>query len=151
MRTRTRKRAGLSLLEVICALVIFLISVIGVYQIVDTGSRIALRARRATQAALYCETAMSELVAGSQPLQASNDQQLADAEPGWIYSVSCEPEEWSLATIDGQSVPGLQSVHVTVSWTGRGGDAVNYTLSRLVLDPRLRITTTPDPSTSTSQ
>jgi hypothetical protein len=153
IRRRARKRLGLSLLEVLTALAIFLLSVVVLSQMVDSAAQMGLRSKRLTKAAVLCEAKMDEVVAGVQPLQAAGPQPLEGAEAGWACTVVVEPQSWSAVTSGGQqSGPGLNMVHVTVVWTGKPmGGPVEYTLSRLVLDPHLRVPAqTPSSSNSTS-
>jgi type II secretion system protein I len=139
LRHRKTKRSGLSLLEVLTALAIFMLSVVVISQMVDSASRTAFRAQKQTKAALLAESKMAELAWGIEPLESTGQQDYADPEPGWSYSVTVTPENWSNTEVDGQSLSGLSTVHVTVVWTNpRGTDAIEYTLSRMLLDPRLR-------------
>lgn len=149
-RRHTSKRAGLSLLEVLAALVIFMFSLVAINQIVDSGSRTALRSQRLSRAAMFGESVMSEIIAGVQPLQSVDLATLPGAEPGWYYSVTTTPEEWSNVPLAGQTVQGLHTVYVTVTWSGKARDDVEYTLSRLVLDPQLRLDDTDNTSSTTS-
>lgn len=138
-RDRDRRR-GLSLLEVLTALAIFMLSVVVISQMVDSASRTAFRAQKLTKAALLAESKMAELGIGLEPLESIGRQSLEDPEPGWSYSINVVPENWSQVQIDGQGVIGLNTVHVTVVWTNpRGSDEAEYTLSRMLLDPRLRV------------
>jgi Tfp pilus assembly protein PilV len=147
---RNPQRLGLSLLEVLVALGIFLISMVVINQMIQTASRTALRTQRLTKAALLCEAKMEEIVAGVLPLQSSGKQAVDGSEPEWLFEVNVEPEGWSAVTVDSQSLSGLSTVHVTVLWGGaRTMKPVEYTLTRLVLDPRLRVPLA-DPVTSTT-
>jgi general secretion pathway protein I len=149
MRVRRHKpRKGMSLLEVLTALTIFLFSVVLISQMVTTSSRMAVESRRLTQAALLCESKIGELVSGVLPLETTPAQPIPEADEHWTYEVNCEPQEWTTVPIDGQSIPGLNIVHVTVVWqTTQGTDRLEYTLSRVILDPRVRV---PAPQQSTS-
>ena len=140
MQIRGRaKRRGMSLLEVLTALAIFMFSVVVISQMVTTSSRMALESRRLTQAALLCESKIGELVSGLLPLESASPQPIPEADQNWTYEVLCEPQEWTTVPIDGQSIPGLYVVHVTVAWqTAQGTDRMEYTLSRVMLDPRVK-------------
>jgi prepilin-type N-terminal cleavage/methylation domain-containing protein len=143
MHRRTQARRGLTLLEVLVALAIFLFSFVVVCQMIQSGARGGLRSKRSTQAALLCEAKMEAIVAGAQPLQAVSQQPLDGAAAGWVYSVAVEPQAWSNAANNQGGTPGgagLSLVHVTVAWAGaRTTEPVEYTLSRFVLDPNLRV------------
>jgi hypothetical protein len=130
----------MSLLEVLTALAIFMFSVVVISQMVTTSSRMALESRRLTQAALLCESKIGELVSGLLPLESSPPQSIPEADPHWTYEVVCEPQDWTSVPIDGENIPGLSIVHVTVVWkTDQGTDEMQYTLSRVILDPRLKV------------
>jgi hypothetical protein len=138
----------MSLLEVLTALAIFMLSVVVISQMVTTSSRMAVESRRLTQAALLCESKIGELVSGLLPLESSPPQPIPEADANWTYEVVCEPQEWTTVPIDNESIPGLQIAHVTVAWqTPQGTDRLEYTLSRVILDPRVRV---PAQQTSTS-
>jgi hypothetical protein len=137
-RAAPGRRPGLSLLEVLTALAIFLLSVVVISQMVDTAAQTAVRSQRLSRAALWGESVMAEMVAGTQPLQSGGPIPLPD--PGWSYFVIVEPEPWSDVPIESQAVSGLNTVHIRVVWSsGRPGEEVEYSLSQLVLDPRLRV------------
>jgi type II secretory pathway pseudopilin PulG len=144
------KRRGLSLLEVLTALAIFMFSVVVISQMVDSASRTALRAQKLTQAALQCESVMAELSSGVLPLQTTGETPLPELGDQWTYTVVCEPQDWANVPIDGQTVAGLQVVHVTVTWSPQDGDDLQYTLSRVMLDPRVRVPAAEATTTSTS-
>jgi hypothetical protein len=118
-----------------------MLSLVVISQMVDSGAQMGLRAQLVTRAALQCEAKMEEIVAGAQPLQSTSGlTPLEGLGQYWMYQVVVEPESWSSAQASGQSVTGLNTVHVTVVWDGPGaGGRVEYTLSRLVMDPRLRV------------
>jgi hypothetical protein len=141
MITRSRKkRKAMSLLEVLTALAIFMLSVVVISQMVNLSSRMAIESRRLTQAALLCETKIGELVSGLLPLENTPPQPIPEADEHWTYEVVCEPQDWTTVSIDGGNVPGLCVVHVTVVWqTTQGTDRMEYTLSRVILDPRLKV------------
>ncbi len=151
LRHRRKKHSGLSLLEVLTALAIFMLSVVVISQMVDSGSRTALRAQKQTKAALLAESKMAELAAGIEPLESAPAQAYNDPEPGWSYSINVVPENWSNVQVDGQGIAGLNTVHVTVSWSSpQGAVDVEYTLSRLLLDPRIRVPAAEQGTTSGS-
>jgi len=136
---RRRKRSGLSLLEVLTALAIFFLSVVAISQMVDTASQTAVRAQRMTRASIICDTIMAELANGIMPLESVGEAPAEGEDPGWYYTVIVEPEDWTSVSVDSQSVTGLSTVHVTVGFRGmRPAADVEYALSRIILDPRLR-------------
>jgi type II secretion system protein I len=138
-RQRVSSRRGLSLLEVLAALAIFFFTAVSLTQMVDNASQAAMRARRMTKAQLLAETKMDEISCGALPLS-NGGGSIAEEQEGWTYTVTVTPESWTNVTdTTGASVTGLSTVIVTVSWSSGGGQPVEYSLSRMVLDPSLRI------------
>jgi hypothetical protein len=137
---RVGVRRGLSLLEVLASLAIFVFSAAALTQMTESASNAALRARRLTKAQLFAETKMDEVIAGILPLSSTSGPIPEEIE-GWQYNLAVTPEDWS-AVQDGSSgtVNGLNAVIVTVSFQPPGATlpSVEYSLSRLILAPSLR-------------
>ncbi len=132
-------RSGMSLLEVLASLAIFIFSAYALTQMVDNASDAATRARRLAKAQLLAETKMDEIVAGILPVS-SNSGPIEEEIEGWMYQVSVTPESWSSVQDPntGSNITGLNSVIVTVSFSLTGAAPIEYSLSRIVLDPQLR-------------
>jgi type II secretion system protein I len=129
----------MSLLEVLTALAIFFISAASLLQMVDAASNSATYARRLAKAQLLAETKMDEVVAGVLPLQ-NGGGKIEEEIEGWNYSVTVNPESWTTVqdASTNQSITGLSSVIVTVNFQVSGVQPVEYSISRLILDPKLR-------------
>ncbi|MER3415980.1 MAG: hypothetical protein C4297_07185 [Gemmataceae bacterium] len=140
-RTQTASycdRKGLSLLEVLATLAVFMLSVVVLSQIVDSAARTARRSERLARAALLAESKLAELSAGLMPLvNAGPEPFVEEQEPGWSWTVTCSPETWSSTSVGGQGVIGLYSVQIVVTWQGEG-EPIEYTLSSVILEPSLR-------------
>src|SRR5262249_38123538 len=54
MIVRRSVRRGISVLEVLTALAIFMLSIVVISQMVDSAARTAMRSKRLTQAGIYC-------------------------------------------------------------------------------------------------
>jgi type II secretory pathway pseudopilin PulG len=130
----------MSLLEVLAALAIFVFSAYALTQMVENASNAATRARRLAKAQLLAETKMDEVVAGALALSNGNGPIQEEVE-GWQYSVTVTPETWSsvLDSSTQQSIIGLNNVSVTVNYAMTGAEPIEYSISRIILDPRLRI------------
>lgn len=129
----------MSLLEVLTALAVFFISAVSLTQMVDTASNAATYARRLAKAQLLAETKMDEIVAGAIAL--SNGGGTIDEEvEGWSYNVTVTAESWSSVqdASTNQAITGLNTVIVTVTYQMTGVQPVEYSISRIILDPRLR-------------
>jgi type II secretion system protein I len=121
-------RRGLTIMEVLLALAIFVGALAVLSKLVEIGVRASQYAQLQTRAALLAESKLGEVVAGIVPL-GSGGESFPD-DPAW---------QWQLSVSDGP-VAGLVWVSVTVapSATGelaRTREAVVFTLSRWLLDP----------------
>lgn len=83
--------AGFTLLEVILAMAILLLSLAAVSQLVLTAHSNARSARDRGTAQMLCDGLMAELIAGSLPLESTSETPLEDVvdgvEPDWLYAV----------------------------------------------------------------
>ncbi len=126
--TRSCDRYGLTLFEVLLALVIFIGAMAAIGQLVSNGVRAALQARFQTQAAMMCEAKLGEVVAGIVPLTAS--QAIYPDDPNW---------SWNLA-LAAAPVPGLMRVEVTVQREGSNSKGRTvFSMARYVRDPQLYV------------
>lgn len=121
------RRPGLSLLEVLVALAVFLISLGAITQLVTLAGNRALDAQRRSEATRLCQSKLSEVVAGAVPLSGQNEAPFEE-DPDYT---------WSLTT-DSGSVTGLWVVTVTVARKGSDDPADGCVLRQLVLDPAQR-------------
>lgn len=130
----------MSLLEVLASLAIFIFSAYALTQMVENASTAATKARRLAKAQLLAETKMDEVIAGVLPLSATNGP-ISEEVEGWNYSVTVTPESWSAVqdSTTNESITGVNTVIVTVTFTMAGADLIEYSISRIVLDPRLRV------------
>jgi general secretion pathway protein I len=120
-------RRGLTLLEVLIALSIFLIAMTAIAQLISLGTRAATEARLDAEATLRAETALNELLAGVQPLQTTGATPFID-DPDW---------QWTATVSEGPHVD-LLLVDVT-AYRQPSGEAPRGTvkLTRLVRNPQL--------------
>ena len=120
-------RGGLTLLEVLLSLGLFLGALAALSQLWYGGVRASVQARLATQAILRCESKLNEVVAGAVPLQSTTDTQFED-DSTWT---------WSLQVLPGPHANVLLLI-VNVSHPGQGGlSASGHQLSRLLRDPQV--------------
>lgn len=124
--THRSSRRGLTLFEVLIALVIFVGAMAAIGQLVSNGVRAALQARFQTQAAMLCEAKVAEVVAGIVPL--TPGQGTYPDDPSW---------SWSLA-LASAPVPGLMRVEVIVQRQAANAKGqVVFTMARYVRDPQV--------------
>jgi general secretion pathway protein I len=122
-------RNGLSLLEVIISVAIFLGAMTAIMQGLSVGQRSELAARLQSEAVLRSEAKMGEILCGAEEPNSSEGNSFEDDETGnW---------EWSVNVKEG-GAPGLLQVTVAVEHKP-GGDEPNagFTLVRLMRDPQL--------------
>ena len=120
-------RRGLTLLEVLLSLGLFLGALAALSQLWYGGVRASVQARLATQAILRCESKLNEVVAGAVPLQSTSDTPFDD-DASWTWSLQIEVgphADTMLAT-------------VKVSHPGQSGlSSSDHQLRRLIRDPQV--------------
>jgi Tfp pilus assembly protein PilV len=127
-RRLAKYRSGLTLFEVLLALVIFVgaMSVIG--QLISSGVRGALNSRFELQATQMCQAKMGEVVCGAQAM--TSTQGVYPEDKAWTWNVQVMPAP----------VQGLMKVQVTVERVSRNKHAeFKFALTRYVRDPAVYI------------
>jgi general secretion pathway protein I len=124
---RGKARPGLSLLEVLVALAIFLFSLIVIGKLITLGGDLALDVQHRNHAAQLCQSKLAEVVAGAVPLSAQSEVPF-DEDPEWIWTM----------TADQGSVSGVWNVTVKVSRKQSPSGTFETSVSQMVLDPSLR-------------
>jgi type II secretory pathway pseudopilin PulG len=116
------------LYEVVLSLAILLGALTVLGELIATGSRAAIRARMQTQATLFCQSKLSEIVAGAEPMQSVEGVPLDNSQPEWI---------WGLQVLPGPH-ESLLEIEVTVSHITLG-DRVDtkVSINRYIRDPQL--------------
>jgi Tfp pilus assembly protein PilV len=117
-------RPALSLMEVLVALAIFLMSLAALTRLVTFAGERALEAQYRSQATLYCLSQLAEVEAGIIPLGSQGEGALEDD----------SDYQWSMDAQQGQAA-GLWNVTVHVTRKGPAGSTIAVSLSKLVLDP----------------
>lgn len=128
-----RIRSGITLLEVLIALAIFLGAVAVIGQIVATGSQAAIDAEQQAEAVRRCETVLAEALAGSLPLE--NSAAGFEDDPDW---------SWSVSVLEGPHVDLLSLEVVVVHVDQFGNEDERFTLVRWLRNPELFLETTVD-------
>lgn len=119
-------RPGFSLIEVILALTILLISLAAIGQLVDIGSDNGVQARFTARGTRLAEAKMAEVEAGAVDATSGNPGgPFENDDSAWSWSVASEPA----------GPANLYRVTVTVTRDLRG-KPFQVTLSQLVLDPK---------------
>jgi len=126
-RRQSRLRAGLTLLEVLISLAIFLGALTALSQLIGIGSRAAVQAQLRTHAILKCESMLSEVLAGAQPMEAVTQASFEDDE-NWKWSLNVEPGAYD----------NMLMLTVTVLYMGPSESvSTSYQLTRQVRDPAM--------------
>ena len=124
-----RSRNGLSLLEIIISVAIFMASLAAIMEGLQIGRRSELSARLQSEAVLRSETVMGEILCGVNEASSAQGNPFDDDETGnW---------EWS-AEVTEAGTTGLLQVTVLVEHRP-GGEEPNaaFTLVRFMRDPQL--------------
>ncbi len=126
---RVSNRHGLTLLEVIISVAIFLGGLTAIMQGLAMGQRSELSARLQSEAVLRSEATMGEIICGASPATSSQGNRFDDDEIGnW---------EWS-AVVSETGTSGLLQVTVTVEHKPGGEDPnASFTLIRYMRDPQI--------------
>jgi len=122
-------RHGLSLLEVLLSVAIFLGAMTVIMFALNSGQRAELSARLQSEAVLRCEAVMGEIVSGVVEANSSQDNPFEDDETGnWKWNVD----------VAGTSGAGLLQVTVIVEHRPDGGEPnAAFSLIRYMRDPQL--------------
>jgi len=124
-------RAGLSLLEVLVSVAIFLGAMTSIMYALTLGQDAEIAARLRSEAVIRCEAVMGELIAGVSELESSADNPFQDDDTGnwtWTSDVSSEAGN------------GLLEVRVVVEHRPGGMEPnASFSLVRYVRDPQLFI------------
>jgi len=132
---RKPRRAGLTLLEVIIALAIFLFSLVALNHLLSLSGQQVLEASWRSEATQRCQSKLSEVVAGAQSTSSSGWSSFTD-DPDW---------EWQLNSTQGD-VPNLWNVQVTVRHKRGNGTYAETSLSQMVVAPNYRGSTLVNPA-----
>lgn len=125
--TQKRTRAGLTLLEVLISLAIFLGALTALSQLIGIGSRAAVQAQLRTQAILKCQSKLAEVLAGAQPLEAVSLAAYEDEE-NWKWSLDVQPGAYE----------NMLQLTVRVLYSGAGESVTtSYQLTRQIRDPAM--------------
>src|SRR5262249_36413301 len=126
-RASPSSRPGLSLLEVLVALAIFLFALVGLGTLITLGGDRALDVRQQSWAIQRCQSKLAEVMVGAVPLSPQSDVPFEE-DPDWHWSLEAE------AT----GITGLWNVTVRVMRQRPDGSRVETSLTQLVPDPSLR-------------
>jgi general secretion pathway protein I len=120
---RNRPRRGMTLIEVLAAMAVFLIALAGISQLVDYGSDLAIEASRTNTGTRLAQSKMAEVEAGIIPVE-SGGTGTFDVEQGWEWEATSQPTD----------APYVYAVTVTCKSTV--GRVVTVKLEQMIFDPQ---------------
>ncbi|WP_417390877.1 type IV pilus modification PilV family protein [Gimesia sp.] len=121
-------RAGLTLLEVLISLSIFLGALTALSQLIGIGSRAAVQTQLKTQAIFRCQSILAEILAGAQPMESVALAAFDDDSKNWKWSLNVEPGDYE----------NMLKLTVLVQYTGDSETvSTSYQLIRQVRDPAM--------------
>lgn len=124
---RSAARRGMTLLEVLLALGIFLTAMTAIGQLIRTGSQASVEAQLEADAALRAESILQEILGGVQVMQNAQGVPFDD-DPNW---------NWSLSVTDGPHIDLLRLDVTVVRQVGDGAPQMTVMISRLARNPEL--------------
>ena len=125
MTRRPLSRRGLSLIEVLLALAILVISLAAISQLVDAGTARGNDARAATRGTQLAQGKMAEVEAGVVALDAPADGTFENDDAAWKFTVTSEEA----------GPPNLYTVTVKVS-RDLQGKPYEIVLTQMLFDPK---------------
>jgi hypothetical protein len=135
---RSHSRTALTLLEVVVAMAIFLVSLVAIYQLSSLGGERALDIQLSARTSMLCQSKLAEVTAGVEPMSSSG---------GFTNYPNEKDILWKMEATSG-TVTGLWNVKVSVRAELPSGKIVESQLSQMVMDPTLRGSTLYRPSTA---
>jgi general secretion pathway protein I len=139
---RLATRHGLTLLEVIVSLAIFLFALIAIGQLMSFATDRLLDARYTQHAAFLCQSKLSEVSIGSIALQSQGESDFDDGGLTWKWTLDCNQNN---------NVANLWTVKVKVYRDGGYGQQVAVTMTKMIIDPNYRGSTYDQPPQSAVQ
>lgn len=136
------RRSGMSLLEVLGATAIFLISIVAIGELMSRSTDQALDVQQRSRATRLCQSKLNEFSSGVEQLSGATSGEF-DEDPEWT---------WSANVVSETSALNLYRVTVTVS-RQTGGEPVEISMTQFIYDPLQRgqltgATTTPEAATT---
>jgi len=132
-------RRGVTLLEVLVSLGIFLFSLVAIAHLISVGAERAADVQQESRATQLCQSKLAEVVWGIEPLGSSGG---TFDDPDWSWSQESNQAD----------LTGLWNVKITVHKELSDGTAYEFSLNQMVLDPSYRGSTfdTPPATADTS-
>jgi general secretion pathway protein I len=127
---RRPARRGLSLIEVLVATIVLVLSMVAIGKLVDIGTDRGTDARNTTRGTRLAQSVMAQVEAGLLPLSGDSGGQFEGDDAAWSYQVT------SQTVTSPTSPPNLYIVTVTVSRTVQGRQTQVF-LTQMMFDPAM--------------
>src|SRR5262245_34951982 len=121
------RRPGMSLLEVLGATAIFLLSIVAIGELMSTSTDQALDVQFRSRATRLCQSKLNEFTSGVEQLNGATSGEFEE-EPEW---------NWQADVTSETTAPNLYRVRVTVSRETQRG-VVEVSMTQLIYDPQQR-------------
>jgi len=140
---KAQARRGLTLLEVIVSMAIFLLSIIAIFHLLSIGTNAAIEVRLQTRTSMRCQAKLAEVMCGAQALASTGTySNFDDSDPD-------KDLQWRMEATPADDIQMLWMVKVWVKADLPSGEMVESQLSQMVINPSMRGTTfdqTPTPN-----
>jgi type II secretion system protein I len=127
---RRARRPGLTLLEVLVSLAIFLLALVALSRLIGIGSDLARDANQQTEALRLAQSKLHEVMAGVVSVENGNASGTFDENPDFQWSVDIEPST--------DDVPDLYNITVTATRARPDGTQMSVSVGHVVYDPTKR-------------
>ncbi len=125
---KKHKRSGLTILEVLISIAIFLFAMTGVSTLINNGLRSTVDGQSRTRAALLCASTMESILSGSLSLNTKSEQTPFSApNQDWFWRARLGPSQY----------PTLSLLTVEVFKEDTQTRSVSVELSRLIPESRI--------------
>ena len=131
-RTRHFKptpRRGMSLLEIVLSVAIFMLGFAGIVGSLEMGKRAEVGARLQSEAVVRCEAVMGEILCGATEPSSSDGNRFDDDESGnWT---------WNAKVVDAGTTNLLEVTVIVEHRPGGGEPNASFSISRYMRDPQI--------------
>src|SRR5216684_4183400 len=92
LRPRTVRRSGMSILEVLLAMAIFLMALAGLEQLLSISAYLAMETEFTNRARQLCQSKMNEVISGAIPVTSSQGDTPFDEDQSWSSSIDFQAD-----------------------------------------------------------
>jgi general secretion pathway protein I len=140
--TKSNRRKGMTLLEIIVSMAIFLMALGAIVPLIQMGQQRALEVQLQAIALEKCQSKLGELEVGSEALGGGGEMGFPDDTEGWLWAMESTPNY--------NGVANLWFVQVHVYRMIDDGRKIDVSLGALIMDPSIRGAPLLQPTTTTT-